>query len=194
LRCAAKYYCQAKLAAGTRLKQLNLRLHKTGKTLSARVFWRKNTVASVEIDMGKPEILWKDRDWHWKRFKLKLNFLSMGNPHCVIWKTVADPELLSLGPVLARDPLFPQGCNVEFVRLISSREAEVKVWERGAGVTLACGSGACAVFALGLATGVLASPALIKLPGGALQLRQGKDGHIYMRGPAEEVFQGKFII
>jgi diaminopimelate epimerase len=194
LRCAVKYYFDHQLAAQPQHAKLSIKLSKTKKMITAKVFRVKGIIKEVEIDMGKPEILWQDKPFSVGRYRLRLNHLSMGNPHCVVWRRITDYEVGLLGPVIEKDALFPQGTNVEFAKIISEREVQVKVWERGAGLTLACGSGACAVFALGLATGRLKSPAKIKLPGGTLTLRSSVDGHIYMRGAAEEVYTGSFKV
>ena len=115
----------------------------------------------------------------------------MGNPHAVTFDLYPDDETFRrLGPMVEKHPCFPRGANVEFCRADGAGGAEVKVWERGDGPTLACGTGACAVLAAGATLGILPREADIRLPGGALRIRWGEDGHLYMTGPAEKVFEG----
>jgi len=118
--------------------------------------------------------------------------VSMGNPHCVIF--VPDLEAApweSWGAVIEKEPLFPKRTNVEFVEVINSGEIKVKVWERGVGPTLACGTGACAAVVAGVLTGRLLNAVEVHLPGGALQINWEKSQKVYMEGPAVEVFNGE---
>ncbi|MDO9536244.1 MAG: diaminopimelate epimerase [Bacillota bacterium] len=118
--------------------------------------------------------------------------VSMGNPHCVIF--VPDLEAApwkSWGAVLEKEPLFPKGTNVEFVEIMNSGEIKVKVWERGVGPTLACGTGACAAVVAGVLTGQLLNAVVVHLPGGDLLINWEKSKKVYMEGPAVEVFTGE---
>jgi diaminopimelate epimerase len=119
-------------------------------------------------------------------------FVSMGNPHAVLF--VADVErvdLARLGPLLERHEAFPQRMNVHFVQVARSGEATVRTWERGSGVTGACGSGACAVCVAAVLTGRSTEKLLAHLPGGDLELSWERDeGRVLMTGPAVEVFSG----
>lgn len=120
--------------------------------------------------------------------------VSLGNPHCVVFTgNVEAIPIESIGPELERHPAFPRRTNVEFVQVISPKELLVRVWERGAGLTLACGTGACAALAAGVKTGRTGKAVTVHLPGGALRLEWRGDGPIYMTGPAEEVFWGEFL-
>ena len=121
--------------------------------------------------------------------------VSMGNPHCII--EVGDDEGLRMaetfGPKIERHPFFPNRTNVEFVRVLAPDRAKVRVWERGAGLTLACGSGACAVAVALRLAGSLASESALELPGGTLFVRyQGPGEHVFLRGPAVFVFEGSY--
>lgn len=126
-----------------------------------------------------------------ERFEITL--VSMGNPHCVI--PVADLAALDFdrwGPRLESHTAFPARINVEFVQVLSPQEVKVKVWERGAGATLACGTGACAVVVAGVLGGWLAPRAEVRLPGGSLQIEWPEpDGPVWMAGPAKPVFAGE---
>lgn len=119
--------------------------------------------------------------------------VSMGNPHAVV--EADDPAVLDLnvlGPLVERHPAFPRRVNAEFVRVVNRRELEMRVWERGSGETLACGTGACASAAAMIAAGKLDREAAVHLAGGDLQVRwEEKSGQMFMTGPAVTVFDGE---
>ena len=119
--------------------------------------------------------------------------VSMGNPHAVTFGLYPedDARFRRLGAIMERHPLFPRRTNVEFCRLRPDGGVDVRVWERGAGETLACGTGACAVAVAGAALGLTGREADIHLPGGALHIRLAGDGHVFMTGPAETVCTGE---
>ncbi|MCF6179588.1 MAG: diaminopimelate epimerase, partial [Geopsychrobacter sp.] len=119
--------------------------------------------------------------------------LSMGNPHCVIF--VDDCEsfpVTEIGPLIEHHPLFPRRTNVEFVSVISDSELRQRTWERGAGETLACGTGAAAVTVAAALSGRTGRKIINHLSGGLLELEWAADNHIYLTGPACEVFSGDF--
>ena len=118
--------------------------------------------------------------------------VSMGNPHAVtydLWPD--DAAFYRFGPMLEHHPLFPNRVNVEFCRLNPDGGVDVRVWERGDGETLACGTGACAVTVAGAAQGYCPRETDVHLPGGTLHIRWAEDGCVYMTGPAETVYSGK---
>ena len=126
--------------------------------------------------------------------RLRFFCVGMGNPHAVTFDLFPDDETFStLGPLLERHPVFPRRCNIEFCRP-EGDGARVRVWERGDGPTLACGTGACAVLAAGVRQGLLPRRAPIHLPGGTLVIRWDEGGHLFMSGPAETVFTGETAI
>lgn len=122
--------------------------------------------------------------------------VSMGNPHCIV--IVEDAETIPLGkwgPLLEKHQLFPAAANVEFVQVLNSSELLVKVWERGAGITLACGTGACASLVAAHLNGHTSRQAVVHLPGGDLHIEwREDDNRVYMSGPAVEVFKGQIEI
>ena len=121
--------------------------------------------------------------------------VSMGNPHCVLWvDDVENAPVGELGPIIENHPMFPNKTNVEFAQLVGENVIRLRVWERGVGETLACGTGACATAVAGSLTMRTERASLIELPGGELEVSWGEDGHVYMTGPAEEVFSGSVII
>lgn len=159
----------------------------------------------IQVDMGKPEFapskIPVDADgerafdirlevlgWH-----VRLNCVSMGNPHAVIFLE-EDPKNFAVskyGPLIENHPTFPNRTNVEFAYVINPSEISMRVWERGAGETLACGTGACATAVAAMTKGLTDRKVTVHLLGGDLQIEWAEDGHVYMTGPAEEVFEGK---
>ena len=118
--------------------------------------------------------------------------VSMGNPHCVIFVDDADNFPVSTyGPLIENHELFPRRTNVEFVQIVSSGEVRQRTWERGAGETLACGTGSSAVTAACVLNGLTEKKILNHLSGGDLEMEWADDGNIYMTGPAVEVFTGE---
>lgn len=146
----------------------------------------------IAVNMGQPMVSPEDTlQCEVQRFAFTA--VSMGNPHCVI--RVPDLKHFDFafwGPRLSAHARFPAQANVEFVEVLSPQHARVKVWERGAGPTLACGTGACAVLAAGITGGWLAREARIELPGGSLEISWADpEAAIWMRGPAQDVFIGE---
>ena len=127
--------------------------------------------------------------------KLTLSFVSMGNPHAVnfLSQPVADFPLSEIGPQVENHPIFPQRVNFEIARVIDRDKIEARVWERGAGETLSCGSGACAIAAIAKLKGYTNNKVDIKLTGGNLTLSWDGVGEIYLSGPVEEVFNGEWL-
>jgi len=125
---------------------------------------------------------------------LSLNLVSMGNPHAVHFSSQSprDFPLAQLGPKVEHLDIFPRRTNFEVARVLSRQEIEVRVWERGVGETLACGSGACAVAVAAQLHGYVENKVDIKLPGGTLQIEWHGAGEVLMRGPAERVFTGEW--
>lgn len=118
--------------------------------------------------------------------------VSMGNPHAVLWvDTVDDAPVETLGPLLENHPAFPERVNVGFMQAIDAHRIRLRVFERGSGETLACGSGACAAAVVGIEQGLLLSPVSVELPGGELSIAwQGRGYPVFMTGPAVTVFEG----
>jgi diaminopimelate epimerase len=124
---------------------------------------------------------------------LSVTCVSMGNPHCITFvDELTDDWVLAVGPKIETDRNFPRRANAEFVHVLSRDEIRMRVWERGSGETLACGTGACAVCVAGVLSGRTERKILAHLPGGDLELHWAEDGHVYMTGPAVEVFSGEW--
>lgn len=121
--------------------------------------------------------------------------VSMGNPHAVIWvDDVDEAPVETVGPYIERSDTFPSGVNVEFAQLVDDETIRARVWERGVGETLACGTGACATLVAGTLSCFTGRHATVELPGGELFVRWDEDDHVYMTGSAAEVFSGIIAI
>ena len=125
---------------------------------------------------------------------LDISFVSMGNPHSVVFvPDVERVELERIGPIVEHHPCFPRRVNAHWAQVISRGEVRMRTWERGSGITWACGTGACAVVVAGVLTGRLDPQVLVHLPGGDLHIEwHQSDGCVYMTGPATEVFSGEW--
>jgi diaminopimelate epimerase len=152
----------------------------------------------IRVDMGAARTGWREIPLAEEADTVALPLpgapgaVSMGNPHCVFF--VEDSEavpLAEVGPHWEHHPMFPQRTNVEFVQVLSRAEVRLRVWERGAGITLACGSGACAAVVAGIRKGLLHRRATVNLDGGALEIEWRGDGHVLMAGPVSHVFEGR---
>jgi diaminopimelate epimerase len=121
--------------------------------------------------------------------------VSMGNPHCITFvEDVSKIDLGSIGPLFEHHPVFPERTNTEFVQVIRPDYVKMRVWERGAGATLACGTGACATVVAGVLNQKCDRACTVELPGGPLHIHWAEDGRIYMTGPAKEVFRGTYTL
>lgn len=128
--------------------------------------------------------------------ELRLTAVSMGNPHGVIFADApCQLPVGVLGPELERHPMWPERANIEFVTVIDERHLRMRVWERGSGETMACGTGACASVAAAIAAGRVSRDAeiTVSLPGGDLKIRMNSAGHLLMTGPATTVFEGRYF-
>jgi diaminopimelate epimerase len=121
--------------------------------------------------------------------------VSMGNPHCVTFvEDTANAPVLTLGPKVEISRYFPQKTNVEFARIISRGEIDLRVWERGCGETMACGTGACATLVAAVLNNKTDRSAVVHLPGGDLNIEWAENNHVIMQGPATHVFSGSIGI
>lgn len=129
-------------------------------------------------------------------WEFRFTAVSMGNPHCVIYvEDAVNFDLHTWGPKLEKHPMFPRKVNVEFATVRSREHADMRVWERGAGPTLACGTGACATLVASVLNGRTGRSGVVSLKGGALHIEWSEaDNHVYMTGPAEEVYRGTLLL
>ncbi len=164
---------------------------------------QKKGVSFYKVDMGRPEFelvstgelapLSHRKKVVWHDEELSPVLVNVGNPHAVIFleAPLAEDEMVSLGPWMETHPNYPKRINVEFVEIISETEIKVSVWERGCGMTSACGTGATASAAAGMKIGKLASPVTVHMPGGDLIVSRGDRETLFMTGPVQEVAYGK---
>ena len=203
-RCIGKYLYEKGLTDKTQIrlltlsgiKILNLHLDATGKT-----------VESVTVDMLEPVIKNKAQlstddgsmteglvEADDKEFRG--TFVSMGNPHFVIFvDDISEIDVARYGKILEYDPLFPERCNIEFAEVLPSGAIRTRVWERGSGITMACGTGACATAVAAAITGRASRESDIVMDGGTLHIEWSEqDGHVYMTGPAAFAFEGEVAL
>ena len=189
-RCIGKYLYEYGLTSKTTI---------TLDTLSGikilRLHIEDGKVDSVTVDMGAPAGIHEQIvEAQGKQFTGTV--LSMGNPHLVIFvKDIKDIHLESIGPELENHPLFPDRINVEFAQLLENGSIRMRVWERGSGITQACGTGACATAVAAAFTGWTGRASDIIMDGGRLHIEWNeKDGHVAMTGGATRVFEGEIEI
>lgn len=203
-RCVGKYVYDNRITDKT---EITLETLSGVKHLKMHVCPECGKVDSVTVDMGKPSFKCSeipaisateefiDSTVMAGCQTFTLTAVSMGNPHGVIFTDtpVSELDLLSVGPLLECHQMWPDKANIEFINLIDSHNIIMKVWERGSGETMACGTGACASATAAVRTGKAAWPITVHLAGGNLMIDMNSKGHILMTGPAVEVFQGTYI-
>ena len=183
-RCIGKYLYEKALTGKTEIRLLTL----SGvKTLHLHVTGSK--VESVTVDMGEP-VLEDETQFVGRRGMDKGVFVSMGNPHYVIFTDDID-QVGETGRILENHPAFPQRSNIEFAQVMPDGRIRTRVWERGSGITQACGTGACATAVAACLTDRAGRTSSIVMDGGTLHIEWGSDNHVYMTGPAEFVFDGE---
>jgi diaminopimelate epimerase len=204
LRCVVKYAVEEGLA---RPRDGRISVQTAVGVLSAQVFGEKGVVERVRVSMGVPRFApqdipvlaggeppLKDLPLDIEGRRLAVTCVSMGNPHAVhfVEHPVAEFPMESIGPKVEHHPLFPQRVNFEVVRVLGRDRMEARVWERGAGATLACGSGACAAVVAAHIWGLVGDRVDIRLPGGTVGVEWDGAGECYLEGPAETVFTGEW--
>jgi diaminopimelate epimerase len=201
IRCVAKYVYDHGIA-----RRDVLRIVSAGRVYELQLQLAGGKVDRVRVDMGVPIFTRADIPTRLPGdppreaplvvgpWTLAVTCLSMGNPHCVAFvDELSDALVLGAGPLVECDEHFPRRVNVEFVQVLNRETVRQRTWERGSGETLACGSGACAVCVAGVLTGRTERRITSKLLGGDLQLQWSEaDNHVYMTGPAVEVFSGEW--
>jgi diaminopimelate epimerase len=217
LRCLAKYIIDRGLQAGKFKEALTLQNQILIETMAGIRMVKLNKIGEsikIQVGMGTPKfgagdipVVIELGEGNLVDIKpmlsnsvvidgkeLRLNFVSMGNPHAVyFWqKPVADFPLSQVGPKVEHLAIFPNRVNFEVANVVSRQQIETRVWERGAGETLACGTGACAVAVAAQLYGYTDNEVDIKLPGGILQAEWDKAGEVFLSGPAEVVFTGEW--
>ncbi|MCK4402910.1 MAG: diaminopimelate epimerase [Dehalococcoidia bacterium] len=211
LRCLAKYAIEKGIVSTT-----NLRIETLSGMRQAKAYMLGNKVSRVEVSMGTPQFqpeqipvtLTTDAVANEAKqspvityqltansYQLSVSLLSMGNPHAVsfVSEPVANFPLAEVGPKVERHPLFPQRTNFEIARVLSRGKIDARVWERGVGETLACGSGACAIAVAAQLHNYVGDIVDIILPGGTLTISWDRVGEVLLTGPVDEVFIGEYL-
>ncbi|MGD1919147.1 MAG: diaminopimelate epimerase [Pleurocapsa sp.] len=201
IRCFAKFI--ADLSGNTEVNK-SYRIH----TLAGVIIPKLESNGEVTVDMGEPQltaaqipttltsgedkVVAQPLEIDGKTWSVTA--VSMGNPHCITFVENSDHiELEKIGPLFEHHSVFPQRTNTEFIQVVKADYLKMRVWERGAGITLACGTGACATVVAGVLNDKCDRSCTVELPGGCLQITwSDKNNHVYMTGPATEVFKGKY--
>jgi len=197
IRCVARYVALHKLIPADQTK---ITFDVDGREI---VCILEDQGRRVKVDMGTPEFLpcrvpfsgegeFIGREIMIQQQRFKATLLSLGNPHCVIF--VKDVDLVNLqeiGALIEYHEMFPERINVEFVQVVDRDNIVIKVWERGAGATLACGTGACASVIAAARNNLCNRKVQVALPGGVLAVDWSEDGKVYLTGPAEVVYSGE---
>ncbi|MBB6450194.1 diaminopimelate epimerase [Geomicrobium halophilum] len=204
LRCVSKYVYEHQY-----VKKEKFSIETLGGVVEAEVHLADDleSVSEVTVDMGAPQFERQyipmlgrpdakviDSNENIEGVDYTLTAVSMGNPHAVLFvEDVVQAPVHSLGPVIEKAGLFPEGTNVEFIAPLSTNEIDFAVWERGSGVTQACGTGACAAVVAAILNGKSSKDesVVVHLPGGDLTIKwSSKDSHVWMRGPAVTICEG----
>jgi diaminopimelate epimerase len=207
IRCVAKYVYDHGLC-----RRETLRIESGGDVRTLELTVAGGKVEQVRVDMGPPILTPAeipttlraaagptapvvDFPFQLGERRFSVTCVSMGNPHCITFvDELSDDWVLGIGPKLEVDSHFPKRVNCEFVQVLGRSEVRQRTWERGSGETLACGTGACAVGVAGVLSGRTDRHLVVHLPGGNLTIEwKEDDGHVYMTGPAAEVFSGEWM-
>ena len=173
----------------------------TIRTISGDLTTHRHGDGFVAVDMGPVRLDWTDIPLARPMDTLRLDLpgapaaASMGNPHATVFVSdLAAVPVATLGPMLEHDPIFPQRANIGFAQVLGPETMRLKVWERGAGLTLACGSGACAALVNAHRRGLTHRRATVILDGGALEIEWRDDGNVLMTGPVATSFHGQVAL
>lgn len=203
VRCIAKYVYDYGLTDKTTIS-----IETKGGIKYLELHVEDGKVQTVKVDMGEPILNAKEIPVDWEAEKMieekvtidgqeyEMTCVSMGNPHAVVWvEDTASLPLEKIGPVFETHPMFPERVNTEFVQILNKKEVNMRVWERGSGETLACGTGACATAVACILNGKTEEEVVIHLLGGDLKIQYDKKtNHVFMTGPATTVFDGEIAV
>ncbi len=200
IRCVAKYVYDNGLTTKT-----DISVTSCGRIMFLRLFLKNRKVDTVRVNMGVPELLAAnvpvicekeqavDEPITVQGKEYKMTCVSMGNPHAVVFMDdVTELELHKIGPYFENHERFPNRTNTEFVEVIDRKTVRMRVWERGTGETLACGTGSCATVIACILNGLTDETVTVKLLGGELEITWDRQNNlVYMTGPATTVFEGE---
>ncbi|WP_163536576.1 diaminopimelate epimerase [Gracilibacillus sp. YIM 98692] len=204
LRCVAKYAYEHQL-----VKNKQFTIETKAGNVTAEVHGERDLVEEVTVDMGKPYLNREEipmlgssqeqviaEPFEVAENKLSVTTVSMGNPHAVFFvDNIEDAPLQTLGPIISTDERFPEGVNVEFIEKVNDHKLQFRVWERGSGITQACGTGACASVVASVLNGKVqqGEEITVHLAGGDLFITWAEDDRVWMRGKAETTVDGTFF-
>ena len=204
IRCFAKYAYENKLVS-----KIKFTVETLAGTITPELIFKDKEISGIIVDMGIPKLKRREIPMEGENTPivvdetlkinpeqiLKITCVSMGNPHCIIFvDDVQSIPVDEIGPKIENHSFFPEKTNVEFIHILNRKEINFRVWERGVGETLACGTGACAALVAAVLNKKTDRKATIHLPVGDLDIQWAGDGHVYMIGPAELVFKGEMVI
>jgi diaminopimelate epimerase len=200
IRCAARYLYDHNMIAKSKIT-----VETPAGIIIPELLLENGVVKSVRVDMGEPRLerseipmlgrpgMVVDEPLAAAGLTFHITAVSMGNPHCIIFVPDADEVTLpGIGPSIEKHQSFPRKTNVEFIQVLNRDEIKMRVWERGAGVTMACGTGACAAVVACVLNGLTGRRVTVRLEMGGLFIEWAEDNHVYMTGPAEEVYTGSY--
>ena len=201
-RCFARYVYENGLTTKTELS-----IETLAGIIRPKLIFEEGQIRAVCVDMGEPRLKRGEIPMTGNAEEPAVNLplvvgnttygitcVSMGNPHCIIFTDeVEELDLQALGLPIEIHPLFPRKTNVEFVKVIDRNTLRMRVWERGAGITLACGTGTCATVVAAVLNNKTEREVKVHLDGGDLFIEWRSDNHVYKTGPAVEVFRGEYL-
>ena len=204
IRCFAKYAYENKI-----ISKIKFTIETLAGIITPELIFKGKEISGIKVDMGIPKLERKEIPMEGENAPTVVNetlkidsktifqitCVSMGNPHCITFvNDIQSIPVEEIGPKIENHPLFPEKTNAEFIQVLNKQEINFRVWERGAGETLACGTGACAALVATILNKKTDREAIIHLPGGDLDIQWADNGHVYMTGPAELAFKGKMEI
>jgi len=204
IRCFAKYVYENKITSKKKFT-----VETQAGIITPEIIINNEEILGIKVNMGIPKLQKSDIPVKGSNdlpminellqiesgYQVNVTCVSMGNPHCTIFVDNVKSKLVKeLGPKIENHPIFPEKTNVEFIQILNNKELNFRVWERGVGETLACGTGACAALVAGVLNKKVERQAVIHLPGGDLNIEWPENGPVFMSGPAELVFEGKIEI
>ncbi len=210
IRCVAKYVYDKGLTDKTEISVIS-----SGQIKYLQLFLKEGRVDTVRVNMGAPELrperipvtvaeagmpLEKERIVNAPIIvqgkEYKMTCVSMGNPHAVIFlEDVTNLEIEQIGPYFENHERFPKRINTEFVKVLDKKTVQMRVWERGTGETLACGTGCCATVVACILNGLTDEKVTVKLLGGEIEIEWDREANlVYMTGPAVTVFEGEYDV
>ena len=201
-RCMARYVYEYGLT-----DRAKITLETKAGIIKPELIFIDGVLSTIRVDMGEPRLkpteipmIVSERDQVVHEvlvvegIEYHITCVSMGNPHCIVFvDDINEVDLSVIGPKIETHPAFPRKINVEFVQVLNRQKVRMRVWERGAGITMACGTGACATLVAGVLNDKVDRQAIVELDGGELLIEWGLDRHVYMSGPATEVFRGEYL-